>query len=46
VVGVPVSAFCSDPGLAPTLVRLAICKQEAVLREGARRLGSLGRGCG
>jgi len=46
VVGVPVSAFCSDPALAPTLVRLAICKQEAVLREGARRLGTLGRAAG
>ncbi|HKJ11827.1 MAG TPA: aminotransferase class I/II-fold pyridoxal phosphate-dependent enzyme [Ornithinimicrobium sp.] len=46
VVGVPVSAFCSDEGLAPTLVRLAICKDEAVLREGARRLGTLGRGSG
>jgi len=46
VAGVPVSAFCADPGLAPTLVRLAICKDESVLREGARRLATVGRGSG
>ncbi|MGB7449265.1 MAG: aminotransferase class I/II-fold pyridoxal phosphate-dependent enzyme [Ornithinimicrobium sp.] len=44
VAAVPVSAFCADPELAPTLVRLAICKDQGVLREGARRLATLGRG--
>ncbi len=41
VVGVPVSAFCHDPAPVASLVRFAFCKQEAVLAEGARRLGAL-----
>ncbi len=41
VVGVPVSAFCHDPAPVASLVRFAFCKQEAVLTEGARRLGAL-----
>lgn len=41
VVGVPVSAFCHDPAPFASLVRFAFCKQEAVLTEGARRLGAL-----
>ncbi|MGI8947208.1 MAG: aminotransferase class I/II-fold pyridoxal phosphate-dependent enzyme [Ornithinimicrobium sp.] len=42
VVGVPVSAFCHETGAVASLVRFAFCKQEAVLTEGARRLGALG----
>ncbi len=41
VVGVPVSAFCDDVEPVASLVRFAFCKQEDVLREGARRLQSL-----
>lgn len=41
VVGVPVSAFCDDVAPVASLVRFAFCKQEDVLREGARRLQSL-----
>ncbi len=39
---IPVGAFCTDPGLAPTLVRFAFCKGDAVLHEGVRRLEALG----
>lgn len=38
VAAVPVSAFHDDPDAAPTLVRLAFCKDEDVLTEGVRRL--------
>ena len=41
VVGVPVSAFCDDVEPVASLVRFAFCKQEDVLRDGARRLQSL-----
>ncbi|MCK0111284.1 pyridoxal phosphate-dependent aminotransferase [Ornithinimicrobium sp. F0845] len=41
VVGVPVSAFCDDVEPVASLVRFAFCKQEDVLREGARRLAGL-----
>lgn len=41
VVGVPVSAFCDNVEPVATLVRFAFCKQDAVLREGARRLQAL-----
>lgn len=40
VAAVPVSVFCDDPGPTASLVRFAFCKQEAVLREGARRLAA------
>ncbi len=39
---IPVAAFCADAGLAPTLVRFAFCKDDAVLHEGVRRLEVLG----
>ena len=42
VVGVPVSAFCDHVEPVASLVRFAFCKQEDVLREGARRLARLG----
>ncbi|MFA9430034.1 aminotransferase class I/II-fold pyridoxal phosphate-dependent enzyme [Egicoccus sp. AB-alg2] len=38
VAAVPVSAFVRDPGPVRTLVRLAICKPDAVLEEGLDRL--------
>jgi N-succinyldiaminopimelate aminotransferase len=41
VVGVPVSAFCHSPDRVAGLVRFAFCKEEQVLREGARRLAAL-----
>ena len=41
VVGVPVSAFCDNVEPVATLVRFAFCKQDEVLREGARRLQAL-----
>ncbi|MCE0486640.1 pyridoxal phosphate-dependent aminotransferase [Ornithinimicrobium sediminis] len=41
VVGVPVSAFCHTPDRVAGLVRFAFCKEEHVLREGARRLSGL-----
>lgn len=41
VAAVPVSAFCADPTQAQTLVRLAFCKDEEVLRTGISRLASL-----
>lgn len=41
VVGVPVSAFCRSPDRVAGLVRFAFCKEEHVLREGARRLAAL-----
>lgn len=41
VAGVPVSAFCSDPSSAGTLVRFAFCKQDAVLVEAVERLAGL-----
>lgn len=40
VAAVPVSVFCDDPGPTASLVRFAFCKQEPVLREGARRLAA------
>jgi N-succinyldiaminopimelate aminotransferase len=41
VAAVPVSAFARDAAPVRSLVRLAICKREEVLREGLRRLGRL-----
>ncbi|GGL40842.1 pyridoxal phosphate-dependent aminotransferase [Phycicoccus endophyticus] len=41
VVGVPASAFHDSPRSAPTLVRFAFCKEDAVLDEGCRRLARL-----
>lgn len=41
VVAVPVSVFCDDPALAPTLVRFAFCKRDEVLVEAAERLATL-----
>lgn len=41
VVGVPVSAFCTDSTRVVSLVRFAFCKEDSVLREGARRLATL-----
>ncbi|GAA3619008.1 pyridoxal phosphate-dependent aminotransferase [Marihabitans asiaticum] len=38
VAGVPVSAFCDEPGHGQTLVRFAFCKSEERIREGTRRL--------
>ena len=38
---VPVSAFCDDTAAARTLVRLAFCKDDDVIREGVDRLGRL-----
>jgi len=38
VAAIPVAAFCTDRRTAPTLVRFAFCKDEAVLSEGVRRL--------
>lgn len=42
VVGVPVRAFHDDQEAAPSLVRFAFCKQDAVLTEAAERLAALG----
>jgi N-succinyldiaminopimelate aminotransferase len=41
VVGVPVSVFHDDPTAAPSLVRFAFCKQDAVLTEAVERLAGL-----
>jgi N-succinyldiaminopimelate aminotransferase len=41
VVGVPVSVFHDDPTAAPSLVRFAFCKQDAVLAEAVERLAGL-----
>ena len=41
VVAIPVSAFCSDPGYARTLIRFAYCKRPDVLEEASRRLAPL-----
>ena len=38
VAAVPVSVFCDDPHLAPTLLRFAFCKRDDVLREAVSRL--------
>ncbi|MCE3552621.1 pyridoxal phosphate-dependent aminotransferase [Pseudonocardia sp. RS11V-5] len=38
VAAVPVSVFCDDPALAPTLLRFAFCKRDEVLREAVTRL--------
>lgn len=38
VAAVPVSVFCDDPHLAPTLLRFAFCKRDEVLREAVSRL--------
>ncbi len=43
VVGVPVSAFCHSSERVAGLVRFAFCKEQHVLREGARRLAALRR---
>ncbi len=42
VVAVPVRAFHDDPDAAPSLLRFAFCKQDAVLAEAAERLAALG----
>jgi N-succinyldiaminopimelate aminotransferase len=42
VVGVPVRVFHDDQDAAPSLVRFAFCKQDAVLAEAAERLAALG----
>lgn len=42
VVGVPVRVFHDDQDAAPSLVRFAFCKQDAVLTEAAERLAALG----
>jgi N-succinyldiaminopimelate aminotransferase len=41
VAAVPVSVFCDDPDLAPTLLRFAFCKRDEVLIEAVSRLGRL-----
>lgn len=38
VAAVPVSVFCDDPHLAPTLLRFAFCKRDEVLREAVTRM--------
>ncbi len=43
VVAIPVSAFCSDPDYARTLIRFAYCKQPSVLAEASARLAPLAR---
>ena len=43
IVAIPTSAFYDDKQAAPTLVRLAFCKREAVIAEAAARLAHLGR---
>jgi N-succinyldiaminopimelate aminotransferase len=40
VAAVPISAFVRDPTPVRSLVRLAVCKREAVLEEGLRRLAA------
>ena len=42
VVAVPASPFYEDPGAGRSLVRLAFCKQLAVIDEAVRRLARLG----
>ena len=42
MVGVPVRVFHDDQDAAPSLVRFAFCKQDAVLAEAAERLAALG----
>lgn len=39
VAAVPVSVFCDDPDLAPTLLRFAFCKRDEILLEAIHRLG-------
>ncbi len=41
VVAIPTGAFYADQTAAPTLVRFAFCKREAVISEAARRLATL-----
>jgi N-succinyldiaminopimelate aminotransferase len=41
VAAVPVSVFCADPDLAPSLVRFAFCKRDEVLVDAAGRLAGL-----
>ncbi|MFR9807191.1 pyridoxal phosphate-dependent aminotransferase [Pseudonocardia sp. RS010] len=41
VAAVPVSVFCDDPHLAPTLLRFAFCKRDDVLDEAVQRLRRL-----
>jgi N-succinyldiaminopimelate aminotransferase len=43
VAAVPVSVFCDDPTLAPTLLRFAFCKRTEVLKEALRRITDGGR---
>jgi len=42
VVGVPVRVFHDDQDAAPSLVRFAFCKRDAVLTEAVERLAKLG----
>jgi N-succinyldiaminopimelate aminotransferase len=41
VAAVPVSVFCTDPGLGRSLVRFAFCKRDEVLSEAVSRLVAL-----
>ena len=38
IVGIPTGVFYDDPTAAPTLVRFAFCKRDAVIDEAAARL--------
>ncbi|GAA1873929.1 pyridoxal phosphate-dependent aminotransferase [Pseudonocardia ailaonensis] len=38
VAAVPVSVFCDDPALAPTLLRFAFCKRDEVLTQALTRI--------
>ena len=40
VAAVPVSVFCDNRDLAPTLLRFAFCKRDEVLLEALRRLAA------
>jgi N-succinyldiaminopimelate aminotransferase len=42
VVAIPTGVFYDDQDAAPTLVRFAFCKREAVIAEAVRRLAALG----
>ena len=41
IVAIPTSVFYDDKDAAPTLVRFAFCKQQAVIAEASRRLATL-----
>ena len=43
IVGIPTSVFYDDAGAAPTLVRFAFCKRDAVIDEAAARLARSSR---